>query len=241
MALNIFLEAKGPDRSAAIVQRQACFVRGHSARGIHGVQNHSKEEATYDSNAYMFSSIYHDGQLKLYAYHMTAPKAPGGRPECHMTQLRTFSMTDTRETFVQGATAFRNARDLEKRYRDTFIQDANARASQSQTVAAQNPARTHNSDPEPVDRTDYLAAQDADDALQQHIADTTHYNCNSEDDDETSVIPHYLFAEDDSQEPSQNSVAPGIDEPSMSFQSSFTSSVTSGSKSLDPHSAPLYF
>lgn len=34
-------------------------------------------------------------------------------------------MTDNRETFVQSATAFRNARDVAKRHRDSFIQAAN--------------------------------------------------------------------------------------------------------------------
>ena len=41
-------------------------------------------------------------------------------------------MTDIRETFVEGATVFRNARDLlAKRHRDNFIESANARANQA--------------------------------------------------------------------------------------------------------------
>lgn len=146
-----------------------------------------------------------------------------------MTQLDSWGMTGNINTFRSGATVFRNARDLAKRHRDSFIQDANARASHSQTIAAQNSVRTCDSDSE----LDYLAAQDADDALQRHIADTTY---NSEDDDETRVIPHYLFADDDSQEPKY--VTPGLDEPSMSFQSSFTSSLTSGSKRPRPSFSP---
>ncbi|KAH7309038.1 hypothetical protein B0I35DRAFT_515389 [Stachybotrys elegans] len=57
--------------------------------------------------------------------------APDGRPEYHMTKVRGFDMTDSRETFVQGATAFLNARDLAQRHRDAFIHAANARARQT--------------------------------------------------------------------------------------------------------------
>lgn len=75
------------------------------------------------------SSTYLDGQLKLYTHYPTAPKAPGGGPEYHMTQIKAFAMTSDRETFVQGATAFRDARELANWHRDSFIQDANSRAS----------------------------------------------------------------------------------------------------------------
>lgn len=149
-----------------------------------------------------------------------------------MTQLDSWGMTGNINTFRGGATAFRNARDLAKQHRDSLIRDANAKASQSQIVAAQDPDGTcDDGDPEPVDRTDYLASQDADDALQQHIADTTYY---ASEDDEKSVIPRYLSTEDDSQEPRQESEAPGRDELSMSFASSFTSSFTSGLSAKRP-------
>jgi hypothetical protein len=54
-----------------------------------------------------------------------------------MSQVKAFAMTSDRDTFVQGATAFRNARDLAQRYRDEFIQAANARAGQSNEAAAE--------------------------------------------------------------------------------------------------------
>jgi hypothetical protein len=42
---------------------------------------------------------------------MTAADAPVGPPEYYMTQVKAFAVTSDRETFIQGATAFRNARD----------------------------------------------------------------------------------------------------------------------------------
>ncbi len=53
-----------------------------------------------------------------------------------MTQVKAFAMTSDRDAFVQGATAFRNARDSAQRHCDSFIQAANARARQSDVEAA---------------------------------------------------------------------------------------------------------
>jgi len=68
--------------------------------------------------------------------HPSQPTSCEGRPECHMTQLRSFAMTDTAETFRQGATAYRNARDWVKEQRDEAIKRANERANDSQAGAS---------------------------------------------------------------------------------------------------------
>lgn len=133
VAPNFFLEAKAPSGSALVVENQACYDGAHGARAIHALQNYGRTESTdnYDGNAYAYSSTYHSGgTLRLYAHHVTAPTGPGEKAEYHMTQLRSFAMTDSRKAFVAGATAFRNARDLAKQHRDSFIQAANARAAQ---------------------------------------------------------------------------------------------------------------
>jgi hypothetical protein len=51
---------------------------------MYALQNYGEEELGFDGNAYTYSSTYHAGTLKLYAYHVTAPTAPGGRPEYYM-------------------------------------------------------------------------------------------------------------------------------------------------------------
>ncbi|KAK4941006.1 hypothetical protein LTR66_014850, partial [Elasticomyces elasticus] len=53
-----------------------------------------------------------------------------------MTQLKTFAVTDTIETFRQGAGAFRNARDWAKEQRDYAIERANERANNGQAEAS---------------------------------------------------------------------------------------------------------
>ncbi|KAI1472151.1 uncharacterized protein F4812DRAFT_453965 [Daldinia caldariorum] len=122
---NFFVEVKGPDGSAAAAARQARYDGAIGSRAMHSLQNYSKDEPVYDNNAYTFSSTYHDGTLKLYAHHLTEPTTEGGRPEYHVTQTDTWGLTGNIDIFRHGTTAFRNARDLAKRHRYRFIEDAN--------------------------------------------------------------------------------------------------------------------
>lgn len=129
---NFFLEVKAPRGGTDVAMRQAGFDGAFGARALHGIQNYRKHVPTYDGNAYCYSSTYHagNGTLQIYAHHVTAPTVEGGRPEYHMTKLRGFNMTDCRDTFVEGAAVFRNARDLARLHRDEAIRIGNARASQ---------------------------------------------------------------------------------------------------------------
>jgi hypothetical protein len=129
MAPNFFLEVKGPDGSAGVATRQARYDGAIGSRAMHSLQNYGREQSQYDGQAYTFSSTYHDGLLKLYAHHPTG-STDGGPPGYHITQIKAYAMTSDRDTFVQGATAFRNTRDLARQHRHTFIQAANSRASQ---------------------------------------------------------------------------------------------------------------
>ncbi|KAI5917726.1 hypothetical protein F4810DRAFT_704704 [Camillea tinctor] len=128
VANNLFLEVKRSDGSAAVMERQACYDGAYRARAMHSLQNYDEEKPVYDSNAHPFSSTYHNGQLYLYAHHATAPATSGGGPEYHVTMLDVYALLGTRERFIEGATAFRNARGLAKEHRDRLIRVANARA-----------------------------------------------------------------------------------------------------------------
>jgi hypothetical protein len=135
LAPNFFVEVKGPDGSAAVATRQARYDGAVGSRAMHSLQNYGRQQPEYDGQAYVFSSTYHDGTLKIYAHHPTAPKTDGMSSRYHMTQIKAYAITNDRETFVQGSTAFRNARDIAMQYRDDFIQTANSRASQHAQVA----------------------------------------------------------------------------------------------------------
>ena len=132
---NFFVEVKGPDGSAAVARRQACYDGALGARGMHSLQNYGAEESTtFDNNAYTVTSTYHSGtgSLHIYATHPTQPLDSKSSPDYHMTQLRSFAMTDTVETFREGVGAFRNARDWTKEQRDKLITAANTRALETQ-------------------------------------------------------------------------------------------------------------
>ncbi|SLM37932.1 hypothetical protein LPUS_07942 [Lasallia pustulata] len=133
MAPNFFLAAKGPDGSPAVAERQACYDGALGARGIHSLQSAGRAKPVYDKNAYTITSIYYSGTLKLYTSHLGQPTRPGGRPEYYMNQLNTWGMTGNPETFRQGATAYRNARDWTKEKRDGFIEAANGKARDTYT------------------------------------------------------------------------------------------------------------
>ena len=227
VAPNFFVEAKAPRGGADVAKRQACLDGAVGARAMHSLQIYMGDapEPVYDGNAHSFSSTYHagTGTLQLYAHHVTSPVREEEQPEYHMTQLRTFGMTDTRETFVAGATAFRNARDLARRTRENLIHIANARAMQA--------APTPNADE--IDDDDRLHVsltndgnlewQKSHDDLQQQIADSL-----LESPDilaKTPLTPKQQESSDESQDQCQILGAVGTDNPSMSFASSFTSSL----------------
>jgi hypothetical protein len=122
---NFFLAAKGPDGSLDVAGRQASYDGALGARGIHSLQNYSKDEPLYDNKAYTIASIYHGGTLKMFTSHPSCPARSGERPEYYMTQLNEWSMTANPETFRQGATWYRNDRDWAKEQRDEAIKEAN--------------------------------------------------------------------------------------------------------------------
>ena len=133
---NFFLEVKGPDGSAAVARRQACYDGALGARGMHELQAYGQSAPAYDNNGYTVTSIYHNGQLQMYTSHISPPRTAGGRPETYMNQLRSFAMTDAATTFRAGATAYRNARDYAKTERDSAILQANERLAQLQAETA---------------------------------------------------------------------------------------------------------
>ncbi|KAI0426085.1 hypothetical protein F5Y09DRAFT_76522 [Xylaria sp. FL1042] len=180
MAANFFLEAKAPKGGADVALRQAGYDGAYGAHAMHSLQNYGKEESVYDNNAYTFSSTYHAGTstLQLYAHHPTAPTTPGGRPEYHMTQLDGYQMTGNPKTFIDGTTAFRNARDIAKQHRDSFIDAANTRARQADVLTGEDGQTDinevqHDSDPSSSTVIDYpgYVPQYAHDELQRDIWD----------------------------------------------------------------------
>lgn len=133
VAPNFFFTVKGPDGSAVVAKRQACYDGALGARGMDSLRSYGQESPSHDINAYTITSTYHDGTLKMYTSHPTQPTSPGSRPEYHMHQLNTWGMTGNIETFRQGATYYRNGRDWAKEQRDEAIRRANERVDEHHT------------------------------------------------------------------------------------------------------------
>ena len=141
-------------------------------------------------------------------------------------------MTSDCDTFVQGATAFRNASDLAQGAPRRLIQPANARARQSNVVSPPEAEITvavaeqyEESTDEFVDCEDYPGSQAV--GIEDYAA--------SRDVDEEPALPPYLCAE--GEEPSQESTSLGA-EPAMSFATSFSQSQTSSKRTRASHSPP---
>lgn len=125
---NFFVEVKGPDGSAAVARRQACYDGAIGVRAMHKLQSFG-DQPKYSNNAYTITSTLSSGLLTIYSVHLLEATDPADPPEYYMTQLVAWALTGSLEGFRHGAGALRNARDWAKEQRDTFIAAANDRVA----------------------------------------------------------------------------------------------------------------
>lgn len=137
-APNFFLEGKKAGGRADVAKRQACHDGAVGSRAMHSLQTYRACRPQFDGNAYSYSTTFHDSTLKLYDTHPTQPQSPRRCPQYHMTQIGSYAMTHNSERFIEGATAFRNLRDLAKLHRDTFIEHDNTMAQNTSPITSPN-------------------------------------------------------------------------------------------------------
>lgn len=120
---------------------------------MHKLQSHGAGKPVYDNNADTLSASYHagTGTLQMYAIYFTST-GPGGSLEYHTTQTGGNFIIGSRDQFLQGATHFRNGRDLTMKWRDQLISAANERA------------RSMNADQSTLEPSNYNGVLDAADA-----------------------------------------------------------------------------
>ncbi len=125
---NFFAEGKGPTGSTPVAKRQACYDGALGARGVHELRSRVDQETAFDNNAYTITSTYHGGAgvLSIFTTHATPSNNVEVPIEYRMTQLNAFAMTGNPDTFRQGASALRNARDWAKEKREELITAANS-------------------------------------------------------------------------------------------------------------------
>ena len=173
---NFFTEAKGPDGSAAVAKRQACFDGALGARGIHKLRSLNTDPTlAYDNNAYTITSTYNDGTLKIYTIHPTQASDMEDSPEYHMAQLRGWLLTDTPETFRQGVGAFRNARDWARTQRDELIVTANGRPTAMPGETSTLEPSTHSISQSTIE-LDALESETSADELSQDVGQSSSFS-----------------------------------------------------------------
>ncbi|KAI9678971.1 MAG: hypothetical protein M1822_007397 [Bathelium mastoideum] len=113
----------------AIPVRKATYSGALGTRAMHALQSYGHEDASYDGNAYAFSSCYSNaGDLSICAaYACQSTKYPD-RAEYFICELDHFCISADLEAFRAGVTAFRNIRDLAREQRDDAIRKANNKA-----------------------------------------------------------------------------------------------------------------
>lgn len=83
-----------------VCKRQALYNGAVGARGIHELRSYVGQETLFDNNAYTIALTYHhSGLLTIYTTHPTPSGGPTKSIEYRITQLRSFTMTDTSNTF----------------------------------------------------------------------------------------------------------------------------------------------
>ena len=135
---NFFMGAKGPGGSGAVLKRQITQVAPFGARGMFEIQSYCNGSQNYDGNAYTVVSTYLSdcGFLQLYTMNPTHQDSLTSRPNCHLTRIGGFLLTQSLKDLRQGLQWFRNSRDLAKEFRDGVITRASGIANASSKGAA---------------------------------------------------------------------------------------------------------
>ena len=108
---NFIFETKGSAGPSIEASRRACHNGAVGARAMQSLRTYRRDEPVCDNNVYSISSIYYGGALKKYGHSVAKPKGPETRQEYYMhpSQLGVWTMDVDTNSFMRGATAFKNA------------------------------------------------------------------------------------------------------------------------------------
>lgn len=142
IAPNFFVEAKGHDGSSAVLKRQACYDAALGARAMHALQQYEHERSSnkpnyYNNNICTIAATFMDGMLGLYVTRPTR-STDNHNPDTNyvMTQIGQWALHGDPNTYQRGITAYRNARDLAREFREDFIRQANEQYAAGQDNAS---------------------------------------------------------------------------------------------------------
>ncbi|WPH03591.1 Hypothetical protein R9X50_00647300 [Acrodontium crateriforme] len=131
-APNFFIEAKGPDGTLKVLDRQIMYDGAFGARAMFALQNYCRtgEDLIFDRKAYTMSvSINGAGDVAIFATHVEPSFIPGQKEEYFTTKVKTYDATSDMEDFKKALHAFRRARKFAAEQREILIAHANAMAN----------------------------------------------------------------------------------------------------------------
>ncbi|KAH8425289.1 uncharacterized protein LDX57_003048 [Aspergillus melleus] len=107
-------------------------AHAHAHPNTHTHDSDRERDPDYDNHAYTMTCTFQAGTLGIYVTHPTrAPSNadPARQTDYVMTQVGHYSLIGSPESYQQGLTAYRNSRELAKKYRDEFVRRANERCA----------------------------------------------------------------------------------------------------------------
>jgi hypothetical protein len=128
---NFFFEVKGTDGLWSEALAQASHDGAIDARAVQSLQSYGEEQPVYRNSTLAISSTYYAGMLRFYGHSVAQSGGPGTDPEYYMHLIKGYNMDNDQETFIRGATMFKNALDMTKGRRDAAIARANEIAARS--------------------------------------------------------------------------------------------------------------
>ena len=130
VAPNFFVEGDTESGRGVLMKLQACHSGALGARAIHSLFNYQKSDPLVDDTMKSFSATYHYGLAQLFGIVVGPSRMPDKLLEYHMIQIGAYVMTNGPDGFREGATAFRNLREVAESYRTIGIGVANRVAGQ---------------------------------------------------------------------------------------------------------------
>lgn len=130
---NFFTEVNGRGDFYCVGERQTLYSGALGARGIHELRSYIGQETLYDNKAYTIA-IHYKGDADFLEFYsiLPIPSTNSNRKyEFRLTRL-TIMDNGNPDSFRDGATAFRNARDWAKEKREELIAAANSKVSNTE-------------------------------------------------------------------------------------------------------------
>jgi hypothetical protein len=110
---HFILENKGPSGGLEVVKRQAAHSAAAAARSEFAIENFGVDNPIFDNRALAYAWTYtsSNGDLTQYAMRVSKPEPSSSQPDYHLTHIKTHHITESKEQFRKGVSAFRHCRD----------------------------------------------------------------------------------------------------------------------------------